>query len=275
MEGILGEDGGRIFLHSEGEPSGSHAAFPIRVLLEIRGCGFFHKGERFLRLSGLGLAMFLSGVPGSSLATPRVALPYIRGFPAATVEVPLALRYGTNDLRDVVGLQADVTFSGGQVEVGPIEPGTAVDNHVIRVSQPVAGTTRFLVFSQNNRVLTNGSVVRLPCTVANNVFENARMTLSNVILARADGTSVPLTAISGGVVIHPVFVHPDGHVDGFFSVLPDVPYVVQATTDFVDWQDLITKSVLGTLLDFEDPAASQHPFRFYRALPAAAQRSGR
>ena len=140
MEGILGEDGGRIFLHSEGEPSGSHAAFPIRVLLEIRGCGFFHKGERFLRLSGLGLAMFLSGVPGSSLATPRVALPYIRGFPTATVEVPLTLRYGTNDLRDVVGLQADVTFSGGQVDVGPIESGTAMDNHVIRLSQPVAGT---------------------------------------------------------------------------------------------------------------------------------------
>ena len=70
--------------------------------------------------------------------------------------------------------------------------------------------------------------------------------------------------------IHPVFVHPDGHVDGFFTVQPDVPYVVQATTDFVDWQDLITKSVLGTLLDFEDPGASQHPFRFYRAVPMSA-----
>ena len=167
----------------------------------------------------------------------------------------------------MVGLQADVTFSGGQVTVGRVELGTALDNHVLRLAQPVAGTTRFLVFSANNRVLTNGSVVLLPCAVANNVFENVRMTLSNVILARADGASVPLTTISGGVVLHPVFVHSDGHVDGFFTVLPDVPYVVQATEDFVGWEDLITKSVLGTLLDFEDPAASQHPFRFYRALP--------
>ena len=223
--------------------------------------------ERLFEFAGVCLALGLTGLAAPAHANPRVGLPYIRGFPLATVEVPLTLRYGTNDLWDVVGLQADVTFSGGQVTVGPIELGTALDNHILRLAQPMAGTTRFLVFSQNNRVLTNGSVVLLPCTVANNVYENARMTLSNVILARADGSSVPLTAISGGVVIHPVFVHPDGHVDGFFTVKPDVPYVVQATEDFVGWEDLITKSVLGTLLDFEDPAASQHPFRFYRALP--------
>ena len=74
--------------------------------------------ERFVRLIGLGLAVLLSGLVPSAQATPRLALSYIRGFPAATVEVPLTLRYGTNDLRDVVGLQADVTFSGGQVGVG-------------------------------------------------------------------------------------------------------------------------------------------------------------
>ena len=228
--------------------------------------------ERFLRLAKSCTVLLLAGLAPSSHAVPRLGLPYVRGFPSATVEVPLTLRYSTNDLRDVVGLQADVTFSGGQVGVGPIEPGTALDNHVFRLSQPIAGTTRFLVFSQNNRVLTNGAVVRLPCTVANNVFDNARMTLSNVILARANGSSVPLTAISGGVVIHLVFVHPDGHVDGFFTVQADVPYVVQATTDFVDWQDLVTKGVLGTLLNFEDPAAGQHPFRFYRALPSPSAR---
>ena len=228
--------------------------------------------ERLIRGTSLCVALLLAGLAGSAQAAPRLAFPYIRGFPAATVEVPLTLRYGTNDLRDVVGLQADVTFSGGQVAVGSVEPGTAADNHLLRFAEPVAGTTRFLVFSLNNRVLTNGSVMLLPCTMANNAFDNARMTLSNVILARADGTSVPLTAFSGGVVIHPVFVHPDGHVDGFFTVQPDVSYLVQATTDFVGWEDLITKSVLGSLLDFVDPAASEYPFRFYRALPAAAAR---
>ena len=230
------------------------------------------KPERPIRGASLCLTLILLGLAASANANPRVGLPYLRGFPAATVQVPLTLRYGTNDLRDVVGLQADVTFSGGQVIVGPVEPGTALDNHRLRLAETVPGTTRFLVFSLNNRMLTNGSVVLLPCTMANNAFDNARMTLSNVILARADGTSVPLTAFSGGVVIHPVFVHPDGHVDGFFTVQPDVPYVVQATTDFVAWEDLITKSVLGSLLDFVDPAASEHPFRFYRALPAAAAR---
>ena len=42
-------------------------------------------------------------------------------------------------------------------------------------TRAVGGTTRLLVFSPNNRVLTNGSVVLLPCTVANNAFDNARM----------------------------------------------------------------------------------------------------
>ena len=48
-------------------------------------------------------------------------------------------------------------------------------------------------------MLTNCSAVLLPFTMANSGFENPRMTLSNLILARADGTWVPLTAISGGV----------------------------------------------------------------------------
>ena len=71
------------------------------------------------------------------------------------------------------------------------------------------------------------------------------------------------------MVIHPVFVHPDGHADGFFTVQPNVLYGVQATTDFVNWQNLITKSVLGSLLDFVDLEASQYPFRFYRLVPKA------
>ena len=44
-------------------------------------------------------------------------------------------------------------------------------------------------------------------------------------------------------------------------------------SEFVDWQELATRRVLGTLLDFEDPTASQRPFRFCRALPAAAART--
>ena len=48
-------------------------------------------------------------------------------------------------------------------------------------------------------MLTNYSAVVRPSTMANSAFENLRMTLSNLILARAEGTWVPLTAISGGV----------------------------------------------------------------------------
>ena len=60
--------------------------------------------ERFLELGRVGLILFLAGFAAPIQATPRLGLPSIRGFPLATVEVPLTLRYGTNDLRDVVGL---------------------------------------------------------------------------------------------------------------------------------------------------------------------------
>jgi hypothetical protein len=43
-------------------------------------------------------------------------------------------------------------------------------------------------------------------------------------------------------------------------------YVVQATTDLSNWVSLSTNSPLSGALLFTDPAATDYPYRFYRAL---------
>jgi hypothetical protein len=118
-------------------------------------------------------------------------------------------------------------------------------------------------------LLTNGEVARIPFTVASNQFRNFSLTLTNVILVRADATAVAATSRSGVVAVNQVFVGPDGHADGFLNVVTngvEQCYVIQATTDFVTWLNVQTNSTEGALLEFIDPAAGDYPKRFYRAI---------
>ena len=105
-------------------------------------------------------------------AVPRLVAGIVRGFPGRTVEVPVSLRYRTNDVRDVVALQADVVFDATGIDDGAAAPGAITANHVLDSSNPVSGTRRLLVYSPGNAVLTNGEVARVPFTVAPNEYRN-------------------------------------------------------------------------------------------------------
>jgi len=110
---------------------------------------------------------------------------------------------------------------------------------------------------------------RIPFAVAPNQFRNFVLTLTNVILVRADATAVAATNRSGAVAVNEVFVASDGHADGFLTVASNAVeqcYIIQATTDFVTWVNVQTNATEGALLQFIDPNAGEHPKRFYRAL---------
>src|SRR5713101_2048643 len=111
--------------------------------------------KEILRLSFLIVAL----VCGMNLsATPRLALRTVRGFPGNTIDVPLSLRYGTNDPRDIVALQADVIFDASGVSDGTPEGGLALTRHLLASSQPAAGVRRLLVYSLENAALANDIV---------------------------------------------------------------------------------------------------------------------
>src|SRR6185503_2281204 len=92
---------------------------------------------------------------GSVLAAPRVAVATVRGFPSQSVDVPVTLRYGTNDLRNIVALQADVSYEGPATP-GASVGGSALRGHLLRTREIAARTRRLLTYSLNNAVLSNG-----------------------------------------------------------------------------------------------------------------------
>lgn len=193
----------------------------------------------------------------------------VRGFPGNTVEVPVTLRYGSNELRDVVAMQADVLFDASGLSDAAPSSGALLARHTLASSLPSPGVRRVLVYSLENAALTNGLVATIPFTVAPKDYRNFTLTLSNVVLARADGTQVSGTNVNGFIAVSQVFLAADGHADGFLNVASnqvDQCYVIQATTDFQSWVNVQTNSASGSLLEFADPRASQFPRRFYRAI---------
>lgn len=204
-----------------------------------------------------------SGLPKLSVAT-------VRGFPGNTVDVPVLLNYGSNDLQNVVALQADIVFDQSGLGSGTPTPGGSLRNHALATSLPGVGVRRVLVYSPNNAALSNGVVASLPFTLAAGQARNFNLILENVILAYADGTQAPATVTSGGIAVTPVYVQADGSADFYLSVLADQPFSIQASTNLSDWVELTNVVTTGSLFIHIDTEARRYPYRFYRAIPATA-----
>ena len=101
----------------------------------------------------------------SAHAIPRVSVGAVRGFPGTTINVPVSLIFASNDLRNVVAMQADVVFADDVLTTGTPASGTALRGHELASSQPVPGTKRLLVYSLVNSLFTNGVVASIPFSV--------------------------------------------------------------------------------------------------------------
>lgn len=217
----------------------------------------------------LTLIVLLSVLVPSAHAVPRLVAGIVRGFPGRTVEVPVSLRYRTNDVRDVVAFQADVVFDASGVDDGAPLPGTIVSNHLLASSAPFTGTRRLLVYSPGNAVLTNGEVASIPFSVGPQEFRNFTLRLTNIVMVRADASQVFSDVTHGAIAVNQVYVGPNGSADGFLDVRTngvEQCYIIQATTDFQTWSNVQTNSTEEALLQFIDPAAGGFLKRFYRAI---------
>jgi len=248
-----------------GESASSRRRLPGAEAVERALPEFMKRLVVNLSLSLLGLLL----APAPAHAVPKLIAGVVRGFPGRTVEVPISLRYRTNDVRDVVALQADVVFDATGVDDGAAAPGTVAANHVVDSSNPVNGTRRLLLYSLAGSVLTNGEIARIPFAVGENEFRNFTLRLENVIFVRADASQVPSETIHGAIAVNQVYVGPTGQADGFLDVATNGTeqcFIIQATSDFQSWVNVQTNSTEEALLQFIDPAAGAYPHRFYRAI---------
>src|SRR5207247_958319 len=89
----------------------------------------------------------------------------------------------------------------------------------------------------------------------------------NVILAKGDASAVvPVSASAGTIFVTPLYREPgSGVVDLFFPSEQDQRYLIQATTNFVNWVNIATNVALSSFLDLVDTDAPNYPHRFYRS----------
>jgi hypothetical protein len=201
-------------------------------------------------------------------AAPLLSAGNIRGFPGATVNVPIRLKLDSNSPVAVVALQADLVFDGSRAQLGIVSAGTAASNHILRTHAPASGVQRVLFYSTLNQPLTNGTLAIIPFVIASgNNVANIPITLNNVVLASAAGNAITATTTHGAIVMNSVYRRPDGVVDLFLNVQPNQNYVVQTGTNLIDWFNFSTNESIDPLLFLIDEDAVTLPHRFYRAIP--------
>ena len=76
----------------------------------------------------------------------------------------------------------------------------------------------------------------------------------------------PLRLRHGNVLVEPVYRGPDGVVELFLTVQSNRLYVVQATTNFVNWVNLATNFATLDYIVAQDIEAVNYQARFYRAV---------
>jgi len=186
------------------------------------------------------------------------------GYPGATVSVPITLQKATN----AVATQFDVAFNPAKVSAGDAAPGATFSDHLIRSREISPGVRRVLAYSRANSLFrSNTFSATMPFTVSpNERVSSGPITPNNAISAARDRTALePVSLHSGTIFIAPVHRNPDGQVQFFLPSQPDERYLIQATTNFLDWVNLSTNVALGSFMDLVDMDAPNYPFRFYRS----------
>lgn len=186
-------------------------------------------------------------------------------YPGATASAPIRLTKATN----VVAAQFDVSYNPSKVLAGTPVRGSQMGGHILRSREISPGVVRIVEYSLNNARIgqTNITLATVPLTLApSERTSSGPLTLSNVVLARRDATALsPLSLGSGNLFVNPVFLNPDGTANFFLPSRPDERYLIQATTNFVNWVNLSTNFALGNFMDLVDLDAPIYPYRFYRS----------
>jgi len=74
-----------------------------------------------------------------------------------------------------------------------------------------------------------------------------------------------VTLNSGSIFVRSVNRDTNGQVEFFLASVPDQRYLIQASTDLINWVNLSTNIAIGSFMDLLDMDAPNYPRRFYRS----------
>jgi hypothetical protein len=233
----------------------------------------FRRASRALALAvAPALALCFMSCLEPIRAAQQVSLTAVQGSAGATVQVPLTLSGVTNQA-PAVALQADIVFDARSLVSSAATKGNLLPGHVLATSSRLSGTRRMLIYSMNNAPLPAGVIANFPFSISSATHAGSfPLLLTNVILANAAAGPVASTVTSGSIilgVLNPILARPDGNVDVFLNAGPGQPYILQASTNFVQWVNIFTNTALVDILPLTDQDAHLYPYRFYRAVPTS------
>ncbi|SRR5712692_10961812 len=234
-----------------------------RNLLRLHGApkGKLRLAPTFQGIAGL-IAVSLFTEPCAAHTSLTVG--NVRGYPGTTVSVPAALRQGSN----AVAAQFEVVFNAAKVSANEVPPGASLANHIVRSREIAPGVRRVLIYSLSNASFpSNGFTAGIPFSVsATEHVGSGPITPGNAIITKADATALaPVTLNSGTIFVQPVHQNEDGTVQFFLPSTVDQRYLIQATTNFVHWDNIATNLAVGSFMDLVDMDAPNFPYRFYRS----------
>ena len=203
-------------------------------------------------------------------AAPNLSVGSMAGAPASTIGVPVNLSGNTTG----VSIQFDLTFDTNRIASASAVP-VPLPNHLLASGSPASGVLRVIMYSPNNTILPNGSLMTLQLTLSSLAAQGLTpIQITNALLVDASsavlqplGLQLGLINISAGAGSSLTLLGPP--LNGQLSLLlfgpSDKRYVLQSSIDLFQWFDLRTNVLIGGQASFTDSPGSNSAQRFYRA----------
>jgi hypothetical protein len=205
----------------------------------------------------------------SSYCAPQVSIGSNSGVPGASVSLPSSLSSDTN----IVAVQYDIIFNPATLSSTGADTGGAQPNHVVATALLNQATRRVVLYSPSNVSLTNGLLANLVFSIATNAPPGVSSVLiTNAIFANAQAAQIQPAGLTSGFVLTlaaparfgSILLSTNGLVQ--FQVFGSFnqAYVIQASTNLLQWTDVSTNTSVVGEIDFTDNTTSRFRYKFYR-----------
>jgi len=217
------------------------------------------------------MSLFVASLLNAPLCGASLSIGSVPAYPGSVVTMPVRLAAATN----VTAMQFDLAFNPTRSTPTAAIRSGAFSNHIVHSREIAPGVRRVLAYSLANAAVTitnSSQILSLPFSVpATEYVGSGPLLPRNAVLAHRDATSVePLMLTPGSIFVRPVNPLADGTVQFFLPSEPDERYLIQATTNFLQWINLTNLTAFGDFMDLVDIDAAKHPYRFYRWVRSEA-----
>lgn len=221
------------------------------------------------RIAGAALLFMAAFEAPSTWAAPALTAGNVTALVETTVTVPITLAGGAG----VSAMQFDVTFDAGIFASAGASGGGALAGHLMVTKLTAPDRLRVIVYSPTNGPIANGIVLHLPFMIASAAPMGASpLGLSNVIFSDNRGIRINGSSGNGSITVTPgeppkleaLMLTLNGDVSFMLTGVPGQSYILQRSSDLVNWSPFSTNVVLTGSLQVQDLRPNV-PYRFYRA----------